>query len=292
MIENHPMRGLALMSASLMVFSTLDAATKHLSALYPIPFIIWARYTVHCLAMLAVLGPSMGGRLFATRRFGLVLVRSLCLLATTGCGVTAFQTMPLAETTAIIFIAPVMVALMAGPMLGERVGWPHWVAMGLGFGGTLLIAHPGGSVSPIGVMLSIGAAIFFSFYQILTRRLSMTENSWAMVFHSALAGSLIMGVFMPVYWPENLPPWQDLLMISAIGAFAATAHSIQTRAFRYAPASLLAPMGYSQLIWATLMGWLIFDHLPDGYALAGIALIILGGLGVIRAERRKTASPA
>ncbi|CAB1369532.1 DMT family transporter [Denitratisoma oestradiolicum] len=287
MPEQHPMRGIVLMSASLLLFSCLDAITKHLLQTYSVPLVIWARYTVHWLLMLFILGPSMGLRLLDARRPGLMLLRSLCLLATSGCGVAAFSQMPLAETSAIIYIAPVMVALLAGPMLGEKVHRHHWLAMGIGFCGMLLIAHPGGQVTPTGILLAVGAAAFFSLYQILTRKLSLTENLWALVFHPALTGSLLMSLSLPLIWPDTLPPWPDLLQLGAIGGIAVLGYAVQTRAFRHAPVSQLVPLGYSQLIWSTLLGWLVFNHLPDGPAIIGIALIAVGGLVVIRSQRTK-----
>jgi drug/metabolite transporter (DMT)-like permease len=286
MVEQHPMRGMALMSLSLLLFACLDATTQHLLQTYSIPLVIWARYTTHCLLMLLILGPAMGRRLLAARRPGLMLLRSLCLLATSGCGVAAFGHMPLAETSAIIFISPVIVALLAGPLLGEQVRRYHWFAMAVGFGGMLLIAHPGGQVTLAGILLAVGSATFFSLYQILTRKLSLTENLWALVFHPALTGSLLMSLSLPLIWPGAPPPGQDLLQLAAIGAIAALGYAVQTRAFRYAPLSQLVPMGYTQLIWATLLGWLVFDHLPDGPAMTGIALIATGGLVVIHCQRK------
>ncbi len=150
------------MLAALLCFALLDATSKHLSQTFNVPLLVWARYTVHCLLMLVFLGPSLGTRLVATSRPVAQVLRALLLVGVTGFAMAAFRVMPLAETTALLFVTPLIVALLAGPFLGERVGKARWLAALVGFAGTLLIARPGGALALDGVLYTTIAAICYS----------------------------------------------------------------------------------------------------------------------------------
>lgn len=284
----RPGLGIGLAMASLVLFVMLDTTTKHLSTRFPVPLLVWARYTVHLLLMLVILGPALRSRLFATRRPGLHLVRGLLLLATSLCGVAAFQRMPLAEATSIIFASPVIVVLLARPMLGERIGPLRWAAVLLGFGGVLLVARPGGGLASQGIALALAAAVVYALYQLLTRKMSRTESPVTLLFHTALVGCALSSAALP--WIAHGPPPTpaDYLAMTAMGALAATGHFLLTRAFREAPASLLSPLLYVQLLWATLFGWLVFGQLPDPVALGGMVVIGLAGV-LIALDSRRTA---
>lgn len=289
MPEPHPLRGILLLLAALLLFSLLDATSKHLSQTFSVPFLVWARYTLHCLLMVAVLAPSMRLRLVATGRPGIQVVRALMLLGVTGCAMAAFRLMPLAETTAMIFLAPLIVSLLAGPWLGERVGWQRWLAVLAGFAGVLLIARPGGAVTATGLAFALAGALCYSVYQLQTRQLSSTENTWTMLFYTALVGTVVMSFAAPLYWDGTVPTLLEALMIASLGLYGGTGHYLLTRAFYHAPASMLSPFIYAQLIWAVLLGWLVFDHLPDAFSLAGMAIISASGLMLFLIERRKPA---
>lgn len=199
----RPLLGIGLAMASLLLFVMLDVTTKHLSTRFPVPLLVWARYTVHLLLMLVMLGPTLRTRLFITRRPGLHLVRGLLLLTTSLCGVAAFQRMPLAEATAIIFASPVIVVLLARPLLREKIGALRWLAVMLGFGGVLLVARPGGGLVPEGIAFALAAAVVYALYQILTRKLSSTESPVTLLFHTALIGSTLTTAALP--WMNHGP---------------------------------------------------------------------------------------
>lgn len=289
MPDAHPLRGIALLLAALLLFSLLDATSKHLSQTFSVPFLVWARYTLHCLLMVVVLAPSMRLRLVATGRPGIQVVRALMLLGVTGCAMAAFRLMPLAETTAMIFLAPLIVSLLAGPWLGERVGWQRWLAVLAGFAGVLLIARPGGAVTATGLAFALAGALCYSVYQLQTRQLSSTENTWTMLFYTALVGTVVMSFAAPLYWDGTVPTPMEALLIASLGLYGGTGHYLLTRAFTHAPASMLSPFIYAQLIWAVLLGWLVFDHLPDAFSLVGMAIISASGLMLFLIERRKPA---
>lgn len=288
MSEQRPLRGVVLLVNALFFFAALDAIAKHLTQTFSIPMLVWARYLVHCLLMAVFLGPSRGRRLLATARPGLLVVRALLLLACTSCGFAALSRMPLAETSAIAFTAPLIVAILAGPWLGERLSADRWLAVVAGFAGVLLIARPGGALDLVGTLFALLGAAFYAAYQILTRQLAATEDTLAMLFYTALVGAVAMSLALPWIWHGPLPDLQQGLLIAALGILGGCGHFLLTRAFRHAPASMLSPFIYLQLVWATLLGALVFGHWPDLPALAGILVIVGSGLYLAFAARRRT----
>ncbi|NML27654.1 DMT family transporter [Zoogloea dura] len=290
---NHPQRplfGAGLAMVALILFVLLDATAKHLSSRYPVPLLIWARYTVHLALMLVLLAPRLGHRLYRTRRPALHLLRAGLLLGTSLCGLAAFNRLPLAEATAVIFASPVIVVLLARPLLGEQIGPWRSTAVVMGFAGVLLVARPGGGLGPEGIAFALAAAVFYAIYQILTRKMSRTESPVTLLFHTALTGSLAMSAALPGFDHGPAPDTREYLLFLAMGTLAATAHFLLTKAFREAPASLLSPMLYVQIVWATLFGWLVFGQVPDTVALAGMAVIGVAGI-LIAVDGRRSSRP-
>jgi len=285
-VEHHPVRGILLMTAAVLCFALLDATAKHLSQTFPVPMLVWARYTLHCLLMLAFLAPSMRWKLITTRHPVKQVVRALLLVGVTGFAMAAFRRLPLAETTALLFITPLIVALLAGPFLGERLRPLHWSISIIGFGGALLIARPGGAFDLAGIVLVLAAAACYSVYQIQTRQLSPTESTLTMLFYTALIGTVSMTLGAPFYWGGPLPGLTDGLLIASLGLYGGTGHYLLIKAFRYAPATTLSPFLYVQLIWATLLGWLAYDHWPDATTLAGMAIIAASSIALALTQRR------
>lgn len=290
----RPLRGIGLAMIALVLFVTLDVTTKQLSTRFPVPLLVWARYTVHLLLMLVLLAPRLRSRLFRTRRPGLHALRGVLLLATSLCGVGAFQRMPLAEATALIFASPLIVVLLARPLLGETIGGLRWAAVLLGFAGVLLVARPGNGLPPEGVVLAFAAALAYALYQILTRKLVPTESPLTLLFHTALVGCTLMSAALPWIAPGPEPTGREYLQIGSMGMLAGSAHFLLNRAFRDAPASLLSPMLYMQLVWATLFGWLAFTQLPDSLACGGMLVIGTAGALIALDSRRlvRQSSPA
>jgi drug/metabolite transporter (DMT)-like permease len=274
-----------LMLGATLCFAALDATSKHLSQTYPVPIMVWARYSFHCLMMLILVAPSMGMRLIATRRPVAQVVRALMLVGTTGFSMAGFSMMPLAESTAIVFIAPLVVVMLAHWLLKERIAGVHVLAVIAGFFGVLLIARPGGALNTPGLIWMLLAAACYSAYQIQTRQLSPGESTLTMLFYTALVGTVTMTLAAPLYWGGPMPGWIDAVLIASLGLYGGTGHLMLTRAFRYAPASFLSPFLYVQLIWAMLLGWLFFGHLPDLLSLAGMAVIVGSSLSIAYAER-------
>jgi drug/metabolite transporter (DMT)-like permease len=227
--------------------------------------------------MVVVLAPTYGTKLVRTQRIGLVLVRGACLAAASLFMGLAFQRMPVAEATSIVFLAPSIVLLIARPALGERIGTFGWVAALVGFAGVVMVAHPGSGLEPLGVALAGGAVVVTAAYQLLSRVLASTERTMSLLFYTALIGAVVFGISAPWFWDGRVPRLVDILLFVSLGVYSGVGHYLFTAAHRFAPASTLAPIGYVQVVWAGVLGWLVFGHVPVPLSIAGMAIIIASG---------------
>lgn len=283
--------GVALFMFGILLLAGMDTTTKYLVALYPAVVVVALRYIVQCLLMVLFLAPSQGRSLVRTRRTGLVLLRAGSLGLASLCMTLALQRMPVAETSAIVFLYPMLVVLMAGPVLREQVGGFGWLAVAAGFVGVLLIARPGGGLDMAGVVLALGAAILNAIYQLLSGVLASTERAITLQFHAALVGAVCYGMALPWFWTGPVPPAAHLILFGCAGLLGGVGHFLVTAAYRHTPASVLAPMQYVQLIWAALLGWLVFSQVPDGLGLVGMIVVAAAGAAVALNSRRGCRAP-
>ncbi|MBK7356173.1 DMT family transporter [Propionivibrio sp.] len=279
--QHHAAHGVILFLTAIFLFAALDATAKYLTAFFAVPLLVWARYFVHLVVMLATIAPGMGREIVVTKRPWLMTFRGLMLVGVTLLVQLAFRTLPLAETTAIVFVTPLLVALLAGPMLGEKMHLNGWLATLAGFGGVLLIARPGGAMAGIGVIYCLGGALCYALYQILTRKLLASEPPMRLLFYTALVGTLSMSFFCRPTGVAKCLPLRQTLLIASLGFYGGIGHFLLIRAFREAPASTLSPLLYVQLIWAMLLGWLVFGQLPDMPAITGMLIIGASGLSLV-----------
>jgi drug/metabolite transporter (DMT)-like permease len=285
------LRGIVLLMTAVLTFSLMDAIAKYLGRAYPVPILVWARYSVHLLIMLVAFAPRRGTRLAHTQRLGLQVLRALLLVACTLLFFTALRYMPLAEATAIGFISPLLVTAFSGPLLGERVTSRQWVAVTAGFLGVLIIIRPGGGLLTPAALLPMGTAACYSLYQILTRKLSSSENPLVTLFYTALVGTIVSSAALPFYWIA--PTWEHLVLMLLLGTGGGISHYVLIKAFERTAASVLAPFGYTQIVWVVLLGFFVFGDFPDAMGLVGIAVIIGCGLYCAYAARsRMTAGSA
>lgn len=275
---SQSLRGALLCILALFLFACMDTTTKYLSATYNVPMIVAFRYLGNLLLMVALLGPTRRVELMHTERTGLVLFRAACLASASLLVGLALQRMPVAETTSISFIAPLVVVLLARPLLGERIGWIGWIAAIFGFAGVLLIVRPGSGLHAMGVFFALTAVIANAAYQLLSRVLVNSERTLAMLFYTALFGSVIFSIALPWTLHGRSPTGLELLLFASLGLYGGLGHFLFTKAYRFADASILAPMTYFQLVWAGLLGWLIFRHVPDAWSMVGMAVIAASGL--------------
>jgi drug/metabolite transporter (DMT)-like permease len=285
-VAGHPLKGILLVVAATFLFGLSDTISKHLAILYAVPLVLAVGYLVNLVLLLAVMGPRHGVDLWRANRLGLMVLRGGCLAAASLSMVFALRVMPVGETVAIIYIAPFLVMLAAGQFLGEKVPLIGWIAAGCSFAGVLLIVRPGSGLDPLGVALCIFNAVCGTVYHLLTRVLTRTETTMAMLFYTALEGTVVFGALLPWSLGGALLGAVDGGLMVALGTLATVGHLMFTAAYRQAPASLLAPVNYLHIVFAAIMGALVFGHVPDGLALAGMALVVLSGMAVALGARR------
>jgi drug/metabolite transporter (DMT)-like permease len=275
---HKPLRAALFLITALLLFACMDATTKYLAGQYEAPLVVAVRYLVNLALLTMVFVPREGLGFAATERTGLVWLRAACLTLASLFVAFALQRMPVAEVTAINFLAPILVVIAAGPLLKERVGPLGWTAVLLGFAGVLIIVRPGERMEWVAVLSAFGAVLANSAYQLLSRILADTERTAAMLFYT------------PWFWGGPPPTALQLALFLSLGIYGGLGHFLFTAAYRRAPASLLSPLLYLQLLWAGLLGWLIFGHLPDALTLMGMAIVAASGaLMAWRTEDRSTA---
>lgn len=282
---NHPLKGIGLMVLATFLFSSHDALSKYLAGFYPIVMVVWVRYLVHTLLMAGIFLPKSGLRVLRSKKPGLQVVRALCLLGTSLFFTTALHYIPLAEATAVNFLAPILVTALSVPLLGERVTRGQWLAVICGFVGVTIIVHPGGELFTPAVLLPLGSALCFCFYQLLTRILAQHDTPTTSNFFAGLCNTLVMSALVPFFW--QAPTLGHGILMLALGSCGMTAHLSLTQAFRFAAPALLAPIGYCQIVFAGLLGWLVFNHTPDLTTVVGIGVICLSGLAAAWQQRRR-----
>jgi drug/metabolite transporter (DMT)-like permease len=275
-----------LIVAAVFCFALLDATVKHLTQRYSVTLLVWSRYGVQALAMLLWLGPTMRGGLVRSRHLPMQLARGAILLASSLCFVSALKELPLAEATALNYMTPVLVVVLSVLVLHERLTRWRIFLIVAGVVGMLLIVRPGFGVFQSATLWVLGAAAFFATFQILTRKLA-GDDIRVTLFFPALVGTALMSVGLPWLVPPPSIPAMDVAMIVGAGLCGTVGHFLFIRAFQRAPASALTPFTYLQLVWATLIGWVVFGHFPEAHSLAGMAVITGGGLVVALRERQR-----
>jgi len=275
--------GIALMCGAVGLFAFLDTTAKYLGRQIDVLQVVWARYTFAFLLTLIVSNPLSRPGLLRTGRPVFQVGRATLLLGSTMLNFFALKYLRLDQVLAIIFSTPFFVAALSGPALGEWVGVRRWAAIGVGFIGILVVTRPGfGLVHPAAI-LAVMAALSYAAYALSTRILARTDSNETTLFYSNFVGAVMMLPVIPFVW-KTPDPWQIVLMALA-GALASLGHYMLIVAHRLAPASLLSPFIYSQLVWVIALGYAVFGDVPDAYTLIGAAIVIASGLYVFHRER-------
>jgi len=277
--------GIALMSGAVACFACLDAMAKYLGG-HMDPFqVVAMRYVSAFFLALTVSNPLSRPGLLRTARPGLQVVRGLLLLATTTLNFLAFRFLQLDEALAIMFSTPFLVAVMAGPLLGEWVGWRRWIAIGVGFFGVLVVIRPGLGGIHWAALLSVASAFFYASYAIVTRMVMRRDTSETTLFYANLVGMAVMLPVLPWVWTAPASGF-DWVLLLAVGAFGSVGHFLLILAHDRAPASVLSPFMYTQLLWATIFGYLVFDNIPGPWTLVGAFIVISSGLYLLYREQK------
>lgn len=286
--RHQSLYGVLLILLSGMLLASHDGLSKYLTQLYPVFLVVWARYLAQVVLMFGLFTPRMGTRVFRTLRPWPQLLRGLSLVGVSILFISGLRYIPLAEATAVIFLTPLMVTLVSA-LLGEKVSRSQWIAVAFGLLGVLIIVRPGGALFTPAVLLPFGAAISFTLYQLLTRRLAGTDHPVTSNFLTSLVGCAVMSVLVLFNW--RTPTLHDATLMASLGAMAMAGHLVLTQAFRYASAATLAPFTYGQIVFAGLVGFIAFGHTPDLGAMAGMAVIIASGLCMAWVQGRHASRP-
>lgn len=274
---------------SSVIFAPLtQTATKFLAGDFPVFQIILFRSIGHAFWMLLFFMPRHGLSMFRANRPYLHLARSALLFSSTMLWITAVSEVPLATAGAINFTAPVFVVVLSIPMLRERVGLHRWAAVFLGFAGALIVIQPGGAAFKVEFLLLLGAALLFAIYQILTRLGSGADSEATSSFYTVLVGLAVGALATPWnYVPPQPGDWIVWGAFAAIGLMGGIRHYLVVKAYARAPASVVSPFFYCELVGVTLLGFLVFGDIPPPSTWAGAALIVLCGLYIAHRERLK-----
>ena len=280
------LKAILLMCAAVTLFACLDANAKYLGSHFKMPVaeIVWTRFVGQFLLMVALLGPRAVPGLFKTQKFGLQMVRSFLMAATTVCNFVAVQYLRLDQTISIAFLAPLVVALLAGPLLGEYVGWRRALAIVTGFIGILIVIRPGFTQLHPALAVSFAAMLAYALFMIVTRKLSGFDTPFVTLFYSLLVGVVGGALFaIPQWvWPSNV---FECLLLLTLGALGGLGHYLLILAYRLAPASSVSPFLYFQLLSMVSLGYFVFGDTPDRWSLIGSAVVIASGLYLVHRER-------
>ena len=273
------------MMVMVVCFSILETTAKYLSRFYPVPMLVWCRYTAHLVFMLILFAPRLGVALLRTTQVGGQILRAALLMGSTSCYFGALSFLPMAEVKAVSFISLLLVTVLAVWWLREEVSRTRWLAVVIGFLGVLFIVRPGSAMIQWPALLAVGSALCYSAYQIMTRKFSETENPFTTLFYTAAVGCVLMSFVVPLFW--KTPDMRHVPLLILLGLVAGFGHFMLIKALELENASFLSPLGYIQLLWVILFGFLAFGDLPDLYSVIGMVIIVGSGLYVALGHRFK-----
>lgn len=281
---SRALSGILLMVAAVCTFSMLDLTAKYMVTQLPTPVVIQFRYAFAAIMVGLALWYTGGRDLLVTHHLRLQLLRGLFMLGSTAFNFLAVNYLRLDQTSALSFTTPLLVCALSVPLLGERVGPHRWLAVILGFIGVLIIIRPGTSGFHWAMLASLGCAMCGALYQIGTRHVGHKDPAITSLFYVSAAGSVIAT-------PLNLAGWQmphgwEWFALAAMGFFGSVGHFFLIEAHRRAPAPVLAPFVYVQIVPMSIIGYLFFNNVPDVWTLIGASIIIASGLYVFYRERK------
>lgn len=278
--------GIAYMLLGVSLLPAMSTLAKSLTADYPLTQVVWARFLGHLVWTALLFGPALGTTLLRARRPGEMLGRSLVFFVSHCLFIAALPHVQIATASAIMLTTPLVVVALSAPLLKERVGPWRGLAVAVGFCGALVIIRPGTGVFQPAALPLLASATCLGAYQLWTRRLAPHERPETLIIYAALAGAAVMTVIAP--WSARLPgDLADVMKFAGVGLIGGAAQYFVIRALHRAPASVVSPIGYAELVSAAAFGYAVFGDLPDGFTWLGAALIVGSGLVVVYGERAR-----
>ncbi len=278
--------GIGLVTLTTLCFALLDSSAKWLVQTLPVLQVVWLRFVFHVLIASALLAPRYGLELVRVHDWRPQVLRAAMMASMTALNFWALQYLQLAETGAIQFSVPLLIALFSAWWLGERLDARRWLAIVAGFVGVLLVIRPGSQAFHPAILLSVLNAVLYAAFNMLTRRMVATESAASMQLMSALGAAVILAPWALATWrwPEGWLPW---LVVALCGLCGGLGHFMVAQAHRYASAATLAPFLYQQIIYMTLLGWLVFGQVPGLLVIGGAAIVVASGLYLLWLEMRR-----
>ena len=276
-------QGIAFMLAGTALFTCNDALGKYMVASLSVGQILFVR-SLSALVILLPLAWRTGLReVFVVDQPGRHLLRALLIVVEVSCFYLAVRHLPLADVMAVYQATPLIVTVLAIPLLGERVGWRRGLAVCIGFAGVMLVLRPAAGVFSAPALIALGGSFCYALMMIATRRLRKAGALTLILYHTLAVG---LAGLLALPWGWRPLDMQSLLLLSLMGVVATMAHMCVNQALRLAPAATVVPYTYTSLIWAILLGWVVFADLPTLPMLAGAGIIVVSGLFVLHRERQ------
>lgn len=281
-VPEHPLAGILLTLSAGLCFTLADTLAKLLALTLPVVEITWLRWCGFVLIVLPVILATRG-KVLRSGAPKMQAVRAVCLVGSSLLFVAGLSHLPLASTTAINFVNPLLVVALSIPLLGEQVGVRRWAAVLVGLAGVLVVVRPGSGTFGIAALFPVLSAFCWANAVIVTRRLGRVDGPWTAMSYAALIGVLVLSAVVPFEFV--VPNGWELLLAAGMAVLATAGQYLTILAFSRAPASLLAPFSYVMLIWSTGLGYAVFGNLPDLWTWVGAAIIIASGLYTAHRER-------
>ena len=276
------MKAIILNASAWMIVPVMDALAKHLSLSMDVFQITWARYFFTVVFTLALMVLFYRETLVWSKRPQLQLVRGIILAFSTLCFFYSISVISLPKALTLAFVAPITCTALSPFLLGEKVGIRRWSAVLVGFLGTLIVIRPGFIDVNLATLAALACGICYGFYLVITKKLSTSDNSLLTLLFTGVVGLLIISIFMPSVWVN--PSLNEWIMMAIIGLIASIAHLFIILSLKYADASKLAPLGYTEIITNIIISYYFFHELPDNWTYLGLFIIVLSGLYISRRE--------
>jgi len=277
--------GIGLVSLTYLLFSLLDGSAKWLVGGMPVIMVVWLRFVTHVLIAGAVLFPLRGSSLVRTRYLRWHLLRALMLVAMTGINFWALQYLQLTVTSSIFFTVPLIIAVLSAPLLGERLDRGRWAAIITGFVGVLVIVRPGSADFHPAMLACVVNAVLYALFMLMTRRLAAYDSPETIQYLPAVGAAILLAPFAIAAW-EWPDTWLEWTVACLLGVLGGSGHYLLALAHRYAPAGVIAPFLYQQVLYMALFGYLVFGDVPSAAVWVGAAIVIGSGLYLFSRERR------
>jgi drug/metabolite transporter (DMT)-like permease len=278
--------GIALVSSCYVLFTLLDGSAKWLVASVPVIVVVWLRFVTHAIFASALLLPLRGKALVRTQHLRWHVLRAVMFVVMTGLNFWALQYLQLAITSSIFFIVPIVIALIAAPMLGEKLDKGRWAAILAGFAGVLVIVRPGSADFHPAMILALVNAVLYAIFNLMTRRLAAYDSPETIQYLPAVGAAILLTPFGIAAWASP-PGWLEWSLACLMGALGGLGHYLLAAAHRYAPATVIAPFLYQQVLYMALFGYLVFGDVPAPAVWIGATIVIASGLYLFARERAR-----